>query len=146
MSPEKDKYLCEKYPKIFKDRDGSVMDTCMAWGFECGDGWFNLIDTLCGQIQRYVDWNSRNFSEEEKETLQVVASQVKEKFGTLRFYYYGGDDVIAGMTSMAEAFSGKVCEDCGQSGYLHTRGWHRTLCDSCETNRNITKKEEQKCV
>lgn len=135
MSPECDKLLCEKYPLIFKDRDGTIMETCMAWGFECGDGWFGIVESLCKEIQQHVDWKSRNLSDEEKQNLQVVASQVKEKFGTLRFYYYGGDDAIEGMVRMAEAFSRKICEDCGMPGQLRMNGWHRTTCNSCELQR-----------
>jgi len=141
MSPEKDAELCSRYPLIFKDRDGSAMDTCMAWGFECGDGWFDLLDTLCEEIQRHVDWKSKNLSEEEKESLQVVASQVKEKFGTLRFYYHGGDDTVTGMINLAEALSHKICEDCGVPGKIHTDGWHRVLCNSCNDKRAMNKGE-----
>lgn len=143
MTPEQDKYLCKKYPKIFKDRDGSIVETCMAWGFECGDGWFDLIDTLCQQIQRYIDWKSRDFSEEEKQEFQVVAAQVKEKFGSLRFYYYGGDDTIHGMVSMAEAISGRTCELCGNLGQLRSKRWQQTLCSSCEVKFNTDKLQEQ---
>lgn len=111
----------------------------MAWGFECGSGWFNIIDTLCSQIQHHVDWKSKNLPVEEVESLQVVASQVKEKFGTLRFYYDGGDEVIEGMICMAEAMTGKTCEDCGAPGRRYTNGWHRTLCNSCEVNRHTAR-------
>jgi len=145
MLPEKDKILCTKYPLIFKNRDGSIMDTCMAWGFECEDGWFDLLDTLCGKIQRYVDWKSKNLCEEEKESLQVIASQVKEKFGTLRFYYYGGDDTIRGMVDMAEALSDKICEECGNRGNLNKKGWYKTLCDNCRIS-NYEVGEVAKCI
>lgn len=65
--------------------------------------------------------------------LQVVAIQIKEKFGGLRFYYGGGDQCISGMVRMAEAMSEVTCEDCGAPGTLGGRGWIRTLCD---THRN----------
>lgn len=55
MSPELDKYLCEKYPKILSERNKSPAESCMYWGFECGDGWFFIIDTLCYRIQRHID-------------------------------------------------------------------------------------------
>ena len=55
MSPELDKYLCEKYPKIFSERHASMQETCMCWGLECDDGWFFLIDALCSGIQNRVD-------------------------------------------------------------------------------------------
>ena len=59
---------------------------------------------------------------------QVVASQVKEKFGTLRFYYTGGDDYTSGVTSFAESMSCVTCEDCGAPGETGGKGWIRTLC------------------
>jgi hypothetical protein len=65
----------------------------------------------------------------EEEIPQVVATQVKEKYGTLRFYYAGGDDMIDGMVSMAEAMSERTCETCGAPGKLRTGGWLKTLCD-----------------
>ena len=47
MKPELDKALCEKYPKIFVNRHADMSTTAMCWGLEVGDGWYNLIDTLC---------------------------------------------------------------------------------------------------
>jgi hypothetical protein len=135
MTPELDKVLCEKYPKIFKNRDGSIMETPMAWGFECDDGWFDVIDILCHEIQEYIDWKSKDINEEEKETFQVVASQVKEKFGTLRFYYCGGDDVVEGMVHMAESMTYRICEGCGCPGEERKSIWIKVLCDKCDEER-----------
>jgi len=132
MIEDEDRALCEKYPKIFKNRNGSIKETCMAWGFECGSGWFDIIDILCHEIQQHVDWKSKNLSDEEIDNLQVVADQVKEKFGTLRFYYSGGDDVIEGMVSMAESMTHRTCEDCGCPGEQRSGSYIRTLCDSCD--------------
>ena len=110
MTPEQDELLCKKYPKIFKDRRGSIRETCMAWGFECGPGWFNIIDALCYTAQNHIDWKIKNIQDlQEAEDLQIVASQVKEKFGGLRFYYCGGDDVKKKVADKADDDSiGKV--------------------------------------
>lgn len=62
---------------------------------------------------------------------QVIAVQIKEKFGTLRFYYDGGDEAVKGIVSMAEAMSGCTCEDCGKPGKRTGNGWVRTLCNDC---------------
>jgi hypothetical protein len=59
---------------------------------------------------------------------QVVVSQVKEKFGTLRFYYSGGDAHIDGLVSMAEAMSACTCEECGAPGRRSTGGWISVRC------------------
>jgi hypothetical protein len=125
MKQELDNQLCEKYPKIFADRHKPMTETCMCWGFECGDGWYNILDQLCNNIQHYIDWKNRK----EEVVPQVVAEQVKEKFGTLRFYYRGGDDYIEGMVRMADSMSGVLCEECGATGKQRPSGWIRTLCD-----------------
>lgn len=139
MRDELDTQLCEKYPKIFKDRFADMRTTAMCWGFECDDGWFNIINALCANIQSHIDW--RNSTRElllkdnpynrpiPDEIHQVIATQVKEKFGTLRFYYDGGDDVIDGMVRMAESMSGVTCETCGKPGESRGGGWIRTLCE-----------------
>lgn len=148
MNEELDKKLCEKYPKIFKDRHGSVRDTCMAWGFEHDDGWYTLIDRLCSNIQHHVDHivtratsdYSTALTDQEKEDFQVVALQVKEKFGGLRFYFSGGDDLINGMVQFAESMSYVICEICGHPGSVRNFIWKQTLCDSCaEQEKKVEK-------
>lgn len=62
----------------------------------------------------------------------IKVQQIKEKFGGLRFYYYGGDDVIDGMVRMAETWAGFTCEKCGNKGERRSGGWVRTLCDEHE--------------
>ena len=129
MREELDKKLCEKYPDIFRDRHAPITETPMGFGFECGDGWYDLIDALCKKIQHHVDWESKYPKPHEENIEQVVAIQVKEKFGGLRFYCDGGDDITRGMVSMAEEMSYHICEVCGDSGKPRSSGWIRTLCD-----------------
>jgi hypothetical protein len=176
MKQELDKLLCERYPKMMVNRNKPMQETCMCWGFECGDGWFNILDQLMGNIQHHIDWKLRQqriateynematqakagnfdlFEEDMKDTVnleykekrlgeivagdfrsvptavpQVTLDQVKEKFGTLRFYYTGGDDEISGMVRMAESMSGVVCEECGAPGKRRGGGWIYTACDA----------------
>jgi hypothetical protein len=66
---------------------------------------------------------------------QVTLDQVKEKFGTLRFYYTGGDDYISGMVSFAESLTAVTCEECGNVGKSRGGGWIHTYCDPCEEKR-----------
>lgn len=123
MRQELDEALCAKYPKLFAQRHLPTTQTCMCWGFECGDGWYDLIDRLCGCIQSYIDNNQH------KNIQQVVVTQVKEKFGGLRFYYDGGDDLIFGMTWFAQSLSYTICEECGAKGKPNKGGWIRTTCE-----------------
>jgi hypothetical protein len=131
MREELDRQLVEKYPKIFANRYADMRTTAMCWGFEHGDGWYPIIDSLCGNIQNHIDWQTK----QGKTVPQVVATQVKEKFGTLRFYYDGGDDVIDGMVRMAESWSAVACEECGTPGTQNSRGWIKTLCETHRRER-----------
>jgi hypothetical protein len=155
---ELDEALCAKYPLIFRDRRANMQVTAMCWGFECGDGWYNIIDTLCGLLtsdyrqakSRYdnikdkVDqvqneWSKKIVTQEmideaksklDEETLKVpVAVQVKEKFGGLRFYVQAATDKHYQFISFAEVMSYRTCEECGAPGKTYTDGWHTTLCD-----------------
>ncbi len=127
MSPELEKILYDKYPKIFDSNDHMTR-----YGISCGDGWFNIIDSLCRNIQSHVEYLSAGIEdEEEKQSIQVVAQQIKEKFGSLRFYHSNGDDYISGMVRMAESFSEKTCEYCGNKAEVRTKGWIKNLCSNC---------------
>ncbi len=126
MKKELQQELFDKYPKIFAQKDLPMSQTCMCWGIDCGDGWYTIIDKLCAQIQHHTDQNE--YREPEKVVQQLEATQVKEKFGGLRFYYQGGDDYIDGLVSMAESMSYVTCEVCGAPGKRQPGGWIRTLC------------------
>lgn len=144
MKDELDKQLCEKYPKIFADRNKPMTKTAMCWGFEHSDGWYQILDSLCGNIQSYIDWKNRSAEagyKDFKPVPQVVAVQVKEKFGGLRFYYEGGDEHISGMVRMAESWASVTCETCGAPGTMRTGGWIKTLCDAHEVERQQRYKE-----
>ncbi len=125
MNLELDKKICSDFPKMFVNRNADKTQTAMCWGFDCGDGWYDLIYTLCETIQRYIDQNSGP----DREIPQVVVDQVKEKFGTLRFYTTGGDRLTRGMIWFAESMSSKLCETCGEPGKLQTGGWYYTACE-----------------
>jgi hypothetical protein len=109
------KRMEEKYPKMFAGKYG---------GFAVGEGWWPILQALCSNIQHYLNWKNR----ESEIVPQVVVTQIKEKFGGLRFYYDGGDDRIQGMVSMAESWADKSCETCGAPGTSGGKGWIKTLC------------------
>ena len=124
MKRENDEYLCKVYSKMMVNRNKDMMETCMCWGFECGDGWFQILNQLMGNIQHHIDWKNKDG----EVVPQVTLDQVKEKFGRLRFYYTGGDDYVRGLVSMAESMSGITCEECGKPGTQTSGGWIKTVC------------------
>lgn len=138
MIKDKQEHLYKEYPKVFGElsllkRDG---------GLTVGDGWFSVLDALCERISNllYGDDLLHN-----NEPTSIIVYQVKEKFGTLRFYLaeYNCSAVckekIDEAINDAVRLSGKTCEKCGKSGdkkYIKIQNipdynWTVTLCDSC---------------
>lgn len=139
MRDELQKELFEKYPVIF------CRKTDPAYGgyyfsIDCGDGWYNLIDTLCrwldnrheNKVASY-EWRKKSgkLEEGEEPPVPVTAAQIKEKFGGLRFYVDGGDAEVHGAISFAESMSFSICDTCAKPGKTGGSSWVVTLCDEC---------------
>lgn len=85
--------------------------------YDVGKGWNNLIACLELELERATG--------EKPEP-----SQVKEKFGGLRYYISGGEEVQS-LVHLAERLSYSICEECGNKGVLREFGWFKTLCKDC---------------
>ena len=88
MKQEEVKEQPSKYPELIKQcrllyRQAklSMMETCMCWGICCGEGWYEPIKELSYRLEclNYVILPKWGFV--------IEAEQVKEKYGTLRFYF-----------------------------------------------------------
>ncbi len=150
--------LIAKYPDFFKIKEreeaGGPQQSIVLFGFECNDGWFIILDTLLGWI---------NFNVKNNDYPMIILTQVKEKFGTLSFYYdvlpfeeqefttyrskrtleeqlewYNlGTECIAGAVSVIESMSGRTCEQCGSTEEVDTKGpgWITTKCKKCRDEK-----------
>ena len=143
MSPELEHELVTKYPNIFHDYAGDRENNLMAFGMECGDGWYDIIDNLCHVIQSEVDFVNEHYSV----SFRCEAVQVKEKYGTLRFYihfFYGEKlsdeqmdrvnmsmNIIHGAITMAERMSSRSCGTCGAKSTLSDDIFPKNECDGC---------------
>jgi hypothetical protein len=145
MDQELQDKLFEKYPQLFINRTKSPMESCMSWGCEVGNGWYELLSSLCWRIfqhEKNIEDRKRILADqpekiqEELSYFPVKFDQIKEKYGGLRVYFTGGDDYVEGVVGMAEEYSYKICEVCGNSGKPNKGGWITTLCDSCRNKSN----------
>lgn len=211
MNQENTKKLVERFPVLYQEFHDPMSTTCMCWGFDHGDGWFDIIWELSLAIEdeigytarqkklfllkkkysrkwndfiyklsppvqdetelvgkgskeepyrrvvtkkihprdqwlkdlfvRYLPDRSDNFQSRigHWQRLGIKAlvwhpdtgyavSQVKEKFGTLRFYA-PGNERINRLIRFAEIMSERTCEDCGDYGKTESaNGWMSTVC------------------
>ena len=115
----------------------------------CGEGWDPILEKLSYQLE------SLNVRYGEKWGIKVVAAQVKEKYGTLRFYFDSWIEPYKKLTleqevmlhyvrDLADEYVRKaekecydVCEFCGEpiGDAEHPRcmtlGWIKYLCREC---------------
>jgi hypothetical protein len=91
------------------------------YSFAVGDGWYKLIYELVHEVRvndlKKGDWVTK-------------ATQIKEKFGGLRFYVTGTSDKNWALIRNAEQKSYAVCEETGSEVEVGTwnNGWIRTIC------------------
>jgi hypothetical protein len=212
MNSELTQRLVKRFPVLYQDYRSPMTQTCMCWGFDHSDGWFEIIWQLSLAIEEELDyswlrerwflskkaffrsWNAFIYrlspvrqdkkkqegsgTKEDPYRWVVVekaprdclarlawklflplrfddfnswpaklqrlgfkafiqwpntgfaVQQVKEKFGTLRFYC-GGTDAIQRYIHLAERLSSVTCEDCGKPGTANDSGWIRIHCDAC---------------
>lgn len=120
--PNKLDSLYTKYPTAYARPTGR-RETFAMFGFECGPGWFDILDRLGAVLELH----------------KVSCAQVKEKFGMLRVYWHAdylepdADDAVRAAIDAAEAESASVCEQCGDLGgeTISLGGWLKTLCSPC---------------
>lgn len=119
----------------------------LIYDFEIDDGWYSLVDELCEELSTI----------NKKYDISIIAVQVKEKLGTLRFYYSFAENNLNTVNDEdyskinKEIFtivnkyyykSETTCEACGRDGKMNKTGWMKVLCSDCD--QKILQK--QKCL
>lgn len=93
--------------------------------WECGPGWHPLLIELSGKLEGMIE-------RDESTECFPRASQVKEKFGLLRFYMFQETRLMRDLISEYEKRSSFICEECGTEGTLQFhRNWWMTRCEDC---------------
>ena len=124
MTPENAQKLYDAFPLLYRRRCHSSPDLAMAINLDCGDGWFDLIWTLSQSINHCAEQEGRTHSD----GTWPVATQVKEKCGSLRVYLKNSSAEMATLTGEARTNSEKICEFCGMPGARVAISGIKTLC------------------
>jgi hypothetical protein len=120
--------IIQKCPRLYKN--GMI--------FECGRGWFDIVRDLSIKIEGILEKNAERYQISEGEEdceIQMFAVQVKQKYGTLRFYMCCETKEIEELIREAEVMSSHTCEECGDSGNLRGAYWFEVICDKCFKER-----------
>jgi hypothetical protein len=110
--------VIDRYSQIF-DRFDDVTATAMMWGFQCGSGWFGLLEQMCARIQPLA-----------QDGFTIVC--VKSKKATLRVHCRGGSEATEAEIERAKSLALMTCESCGGPGERRAvGGWLAVRCRAC---------------
>lgn len=88
---------------------------------EVPEGWLDLVDTMCEEIRDVINPDSLDY--------EII--QIKEKYGQLRVYDFGGNEETEKIIDKYEKKSFGVCCRCGKPATKISRGYICPWCDSC---------------
>lgn len=126
------KKLLDDFPHLFRNPNESSMQR----GFECGDGWYDLIYKLSQDIEAVA----RKYGLLPDSPNWPLCRQVKEKMGSLRFVVFAVEghaelnERISELRLAALDRSLHVCEKCGQPRRLVSDTCIATMCPGCARN------------
>lgn len=117
--------LIERYPfltprnvwtdKIIEDADWTLLD-------DMPDGWRKAFgEQMCEEIREVL------IKYDYLDKYRIV--QIKEKFGSLRWYDNGAPKEVFDIIDKYEAISERTCIICGQPATLISKGWIYPFCD-----------------
>jgi len=128
MNKELEDRLCREFPNLYADMYKDPIQSCMAFGIETGDGWFDLIYDLSSKLEKIIVEYKEKYPDIE---YWPKASQVKEKYSSLRFYMTTSTDEMERLIDEAESKSYHLCEMCGKEGQCNLNGWLAVRCRDC---------------
>jgi len=128
LKPDGDDYkIMKKYWFFHPER--SVTGSAMVFGFDCGRGWYPLIDKFCQELKELLESKYPSYKTG-KPSFEIT--QIKEKYGSLRIYTNFTNDDIEALIEKYEDLSLKTCEECGRKGSpRNIKGLIYTLCNKC---------------
>jgi ribosomal protein L37AE/L43A len=97
---------------------------------ECDEGWQFLLEQLSYTLESEIQF----LIESDPSMLdKIYVTQIKEKFGTLRFYMSRNTLFTDGAIRLAEHISSSTCELCGSTSAKNRSigNWFKVYCDQC---------------
>jgi hypothetical protein len=152
--------LYADFPSLYR---GATTKIRMHSGFGCGDGWFRLVYKLSADIEA----EARKLKLDPESAEWPMTLQVKEKFGTLKFYCeiersidmtlenagtlmsfrpLPSIESIRELILKAEEDSATICEKCGQPGTMHQGSYWHVACATCEAGYEAARKLKRKIM
>lgn len=124
MTEDQDKALVTNFPNLYSHRRDEAHP--IWWGLAVGEGWQPMIRELSAKLEALIVALPR------RQRSEYFATQVKEKFGGLRFSMSKATPQMSALLDEAEKKSFETCESCSAPGTLRKGSWLTVACDPCD--------------
>lgn len=117
-------------PLLFRKKSAGLHENLMLFGFDCGEGWYEILEGLCLSIEAY----SHGLLDQGRSMDALPsAAQVKEKWGLLTVYVDNSDEYVQTLIQTASGRSCITCEICGKPGKIIIESYYRVRCTNCRS-------------
>lgn len=106
MDSQKTNELYERFSHLYRERLAPLESSKMAWGFQCGNGWYNLIHKMSKRITNLLS---------DDESAPAIVEVSRNEDGTLYVDVRNPTLAIADIVETAKEQSRIICETCGYS-------------------------------
>lgn len=92
-----------------------------SWYYSIPEGWRKAFGIqLCKELKAAI-----------KQSDNIHITDIKEKFGELNIYCYGGSDEIQDIIHKYEYISSHTCIECGKIATRRSKGYILPYCNKC---------------
>ena len=106
MDSHKENELYERFSHLYRERLAPLESSKMGWGFQCGDGWYNIIHKMSKRIAALSS---------DDEFAPAITEVSRNEDGTLHVEARNLIPPVADLIETAREQSRITCESCGYS-------------------------------
>ena len=113
MDRQHTEQLYERFPELYRERTAPLKSSGMAWGFQCGNGWYKIIYEMSQKIQKLSVGG---------EFAPAITQVSKHEDGTLHVEARNITPPIQDVITTARETSRLTCEECGYTPAFLRKG------------------------
>ena len=113
MDSQHTEQLYERFPELYRERTAPLKSSGMAWGFQCGNGWYKIIYEMSEKIQKLSVGGDFG---------PAITQVSKYEDGTLYVEARNITPPIQDVITTARETSRLTCEECGYTPAFLRKG------------------------
>ena len=132
MDSQHTEQLYERFPELYRERTAPLKSSGMAWGFQCGNGWYKIIYEMSQKIQKLSVGG---------EFAPAITQVSKHEDGTLHVEARNITPPIQDVIATAREASRLTCEVHRPKDLHHPTARRRRRCNGVRVATHLSQRE-----